>query len=362
MFANLAVAALAITGSILARDTDSAATAQIRVDSLRREVIITAGPIHLPAATPYDHHLASAPIAFTWPVSGWARGYRVDLVDRDGRVLPREMLHHAGVANLDRRQVAYPLVERLFAAGRETPQVMLPASMGVPLSPDMRMLLYYALVNPTDVAVDDASLRVTIAWVPERAHGPNNVLPLSLDAFTSDNGGSTFDVPTGVSVTTSEFTLPVGGRVRQLGGHLHDYAVELRLEDVQSGRVLARLGADRNADGTIRGVSRARFLFHPGGLRLEANRRYRVVGVYDNPTCATVGGAMAFIAGPFVPDDVRRVPSVDLTNPIFRQDLALLASGGQAAEHDHASMQHAEHGEHMQVAPRPMAPACSRGP
>ena len=329
---------------------------------MRNEVIIMAGPIHLPPTTPYDHHLESAPIAFAWPVSGWARGYRVDLIDRDGRVLSREMLHHAGIANLDRRQVAYPIVERLFAAGRETTPVMLPASMGVPLARDVHMLLYYALMNPTDRDVDGATLRVTITWIPERAQGPKNVLPLTLDAFDANGGRSTFDVPPGTMVTTAEFTLPIGGRVRLLGGHLHDYAVEIRLEDVVSGRVLARLSAERNSDGTIRGVSRARFLLHPGGLRLEANRRYRVVGVYDNPTCSTVGGGMAFLAGPFVPDDVRRVPAVDRADPVFQKDLALFAGGEESeGQHSHDSTRGADNAAHLHHdALNTSAPRCSR--
>ena len=362
MFTNLAVAVLAVAGSITTRGSDTATTVRVRVDSVRNEVIILAGPIHLPPTTPYDHHLESAPIAFTWPVSGWARGYRVDLIDREGHVLSREMLHHAGVANLDRRQVAYPIVERLFAAGRETTPVMLPASMGVPLASDVHMLLYYALMNPTDRDVDGVTLRVTIAWIRERAQGPKNVLPLTLDAFDAQGGRSTFDVPPGTTVTTAELTLPVGGRVRVLGGHLHDYAVEIRLEDVVSGRVLARLSAERNADGTIRGVSRARFLLHPGGLHLEANRRYRVVGVYDNPTCATVAGGMAFLAGPFVPDDLRRVPAVDRADPVFQKDLALFGSVEESeGQHNHALMQGAEDAGHMhRAAPNTSAPTCSR--
>src|SRR5688572_3000394 len=85
--------------------------AQVHVDSARREVTVTVGPIHIPAATPYSHHHAETRLRFAWPVRGWARGYRLDLLDAAGRPLPRELLHHAGVANLGRRQLAYPLAE-----------------------------------------------------------------------------------------------------------------------------------------------------------------------------------------------------------------------------------------------------------
>ena len=49
MFTSLAVAVLAAAGSIATRASDTVTTVRVRVDSVRNEVIITAGPIHLPA-------------------------------------------------------------------------------------------------------------------------------------------------------------------------------------------------------------------------------------------------------------------------------------------------------------------------
>ena len=114
---------------------DFASDVRVRVDSKRREVVVTVDPVEIPAATLYSHHPAEERMRFRWPVGGWIRGYRIDLLDSAGQLLPREMLHHAGVANLERRQLPYPLVERLFAVGRETRPVMLPDSMGVPMAP-----------------------------------------------------------------------------------------------------------------------------------------------------------------------------------------------------------------------------------
>jgi hypothetical protein len=78
------------------------------------------------------------------------------------------------------------------------------------------------------------------------------VFPLFMDANPTDPDGTrAFDVPPGVSARSGEFTLPTGGRLRALGGHLHDYAVEIRLEDVMTGKVLARLKTKRLADGRL---------------------------------------------------------------------------------------------------------------
>src|SRR6266849_6556186 len=95
---------------------DSAPPVRVRIDSARSEALITIGPLRIPASTPYNHHFAPPPAPFTWPATGWVGGFRIELLDSAGRILPREMLHHAGVTNLDRRQLAYPIAERLFAA------------------------------------------------------------------------------------------------------------------------------------------------------------------------------------------------------------------------------------------------------
>jgi hypothetical protein len=325
---------------------DSTAGVQIQYDSANKEVVLSVSGLHLDSAMAYGQAHAQTNIAFVWPFRGWAHGYRIDVMDSAGGVLPRRMLHHAGVVNLSRRQIAYPMAERLIAAAHETPSVMLPGSMGVPLEPDQRMVLYYMLVNPTAHAIDGVTLRISVAWTPDRADGPRDVFPLYLDANPAIGR---YVLPPGVSTTTSEFSLPVGGNVRAFGGHAHDYAVELRLEDAVTDKVMVRLKTKRDADGHIISVSTDRFVFTRRGLHLDANRRYRVVALYDNPTCAPIArGGMAFIVGPFTPDDVRRLPSIDPTDPVFQQDYAdlMMPPAEIAQPHDMAGMVGAENDPH----------------
>jgi hypothetical protein len=339
---------------------DSAAGVHVQLDSAHDQVVLRVSGIRLQGGMAYGHEHVQTNVAFVWPARGWARGYRVDVLDSSGRLLPQKMLHHAGVVNLDRRQLPYPMAERLVAAAHETPPVMLPGSMGVPLAPDQHMMLYYMLVNPADSAIDGVTLRVSIAWTPERSHGPRDVYPLYLDANPAIGR---YDLPPGVSTTSTEFTLPVGGRVRAMGGHAHDYAVELRLEDAVTNTVLVRLTTKRDAEGHIESLSTDRFVFTWGGLHLDADRRYRVVGVYDNPTCATIPrGGMAFLAGPFAPDDMSRWPVVDRNNPLFQQDYAdLVAPADDMAQGDDmAGMENmAGMGDAANRAHRPGGSRCS---
>jgi hypothetical protein len=331
----IVVAVVGLAGGARMLADEPVTSVTVRNDVDRREVVVTAGPIVLPAASSYTHHPPEARMQFQWPAAGWLRGYRIDLLDADGRVLPREMIHHAGVVNLERRQLAYPLVERLVAAGRETRPVMLPESMGVPLAAGQKLLMYYALVNPTDRVMKGATLKLTVTWTPESTRTPAPAFPVYLDANPRPTGGTrSFDVPVGVSVTSSEFTLPIAGRLRALGAHVHDYAVEMRLEDVLTGKVMARIKTKRQPDGRIVSVSMTRFLFKRGGLRLAANHPYRVVAVYDNPTSKMIpDGAMAFLVGPFIPDDVRLWPAVDSADKVFQEDLATLLGKTAHAGH-----------------------------
>lgn len=315
---------------------------RVLVDSARQEIILTVGPIEIAPATPYSHHGAESYHHVEWPASGWMRGYRVDLLDATGALLPRELLHHAGMANLDRRQLAYPIAERIFAAAHETKPVVLPASMGLPLSADQRMVLYYGLVNPDTIAVTGAVLQVRIRWADAGARGITSILPFYANAKARTDESISFDIPGGQSMTRSEFTLPTGGWLRALGGHLHDHGVELRLEDAESNTVLARVRSRRTADGRVVDVSRTRFALKRRGLRMRANHRYRVVAVYDNPTGQNiVGGAMGFVAGAFIPDAVGALERVDATDPAYARDLRVLLgrenvrASAPAAAHAH---------------------------
>src|SRR5688572_23245687 len=97
--AQLSMAASAPPPAVAQTAPAVAPSARVIVDSARRVVIVSVGPVTIPAFVPYDQHVGLAPIGIEWPVSGWIRGFRIDVVDSSRRVLPRELLHHAGIAN-----------------------------------------------------------------------------------------------------------------------------------------------------------------------------------------------------------------------------------------------------------------------
>ena len=336
-------------------------TVHVTVDSSRHELTVTSGPFDLPNMPPMeDHAMMDLGMShdtrlqrFAWPVDGWFRGFRVELVDGDGRPVPSHVMHHMIMVNFSRRQLLYSAAERLMGTGTETGEVSVPKTVGVPMTPGMQLGMYVAWHNDTGQDLEGVHLKLIMLWTPKNQNPqPVNALPIYMDVNLTVGGQNTFDVPPGKSTKAYDFTLPVGGRLLGVGGHMHDYGTRVWLEDVQSGKVLTQVTAERDAEGKLVKVSRKLFGVSGNGLRLKPNRRYRVVGEYDNPTGEMrPNGAMASMVGLFVPDDMRRWPTIDPRDPTYRRDLASLEVRGASssmldeAERSDAAA-HTSHGAH----------------
>jgi hypothetical protein len=333
-------------------ETPPAPRVTVSIDSSRHELIVTSGPFDLPNMPPMDNHAMmdlgmshdTRLQRFEWPVDGWFRGFRVHLVDGRGRTVPPHIMHHMIMVNFSRRQLLYSAAERLMGTGTETEEVTVPKTIGVPMKPGMRLGMYIAWHNDTGEDLEGVHLRLTMLWTPKNQNPPPaDALPIYMDVNLTVGGTNTFDVPPGKSSKSYEFTLPVGGRLLGVGGHMHDYGARVRLEDAQSGRVLTQVVAQRDSAGKLVKVSRKLFGVSGEGLKLKANRRYRVVGEYDNPTGQTlIKGAMASMVGLFVPDDIKRWPAIDPRDPMYRRDLASLevrGSRNESGAHHHGGKQ-----------------------
>jgi hypothetical protein len=331
--------------------TSPSPSVRISVDSSRHEIIINSGPFNLPNMPPMDQQPMidlsmshDTPVQhFGWPVEGWLRGFRVKLTDANGQPIPRHVLHHLIMVNFSRRQLVYPAAERLMGAGTETEDVTVPKSIGIPLKPGMMLGMYVAWHNDTGKDLEGVYLNLTMLWTPKNQNPPPvNGMPIYMDANLTVGGSNTFDVPPGHSTKAFEFTLPVGGRLLGVGGHMHDYGSRVQLQDAETGKLLTEVVAERTPDGRLIKISRKLFGVSGEGLKLKANHRYRLVGVYDNPTGETlVKGAMAHMVGLFVPEDMKRWPAINPQDPNYQRDLASLQVRGEPGS---MSGMHHEHG------------------
>ena len=330
----------------------------VAVDSSRKELVVTAGPFDLPNMPPMEDHgmqdhgeSHDTPIQrFRWPIEGWLRGFELELRDAKGNPVPRDVIHHMIMVNFSRRMLLYPAPERLLGAGTETEDISVPKTIGVPMEPGMDLGMYVAWHNDTGKDLHGVYMTLRMLWMPKNQNPqPVNSLPIYMDVNLTVGGSNTYDVPPGKSEKAWEFTLPVGGRLLGVGGHLHDYGARVRLEDAESGKVLAKVEATRDSAGKVSKVSRKLFGVSGEGLKLKENHRYRVVAEYDNPTGETlVRGAMAHMSGLFAPEDMSKWPKIDESNPDYQRDLASLQARGSAGEshgggHEHGAQEHSGH-------------------
>jgi hypothetical protein len=312
---------------------DAESRVVVVVDSSRHQVVITAGPFDLPDMSGHADHSMShdTPVQkFAWPVEGWFRGFRIEVLDSAGGQLPGKLMHHLIMINYDRRQLIYPAAERLWGAGVETGSAQLPKTIGVPLAPGTGLGLYIAWHNQTGRELPRVRLRMTMDWMPRnQLPRPVDVLPIYFDVNLTVGGANEFDIPPGHSERSHEFVLPTAGRILGVSGHLHQYGREVRLEDAEGGKVLARVAALQRPDGSVRKMERHLFGVSGEGLKLRAGHRYRVVAVYDNPTGETlIKGAMGSMVGIFAPSDTRRWPAIEPGDTMFQRDLRFLARRG----------------------------------
>jgi len=335
-----------------AQAPDPGPTIRVTVDSSRKEVVVTAGPFtiaHMPPSMDHGmmHEMAGTTtplLRFTWPMQAWFRGFDIEVTDANGNALGSQLVHHLNIMNFDRRQLLYPAVERMVAAGSETGSVSLPKTIGMPMEPGFQLAMYAAWNNLGDADIEGAWLTVRLAWSPENlAPRPRMILPIYMDV-NYNRVTDSYDLPPGRSSKSYEFTMPLTGRVLAIGGHAHDYAEFVSLEEVESGKTIIMLKAETAPSGLLLQMPRKYYGIRGEGLKLTAGKRYRVRADYNNVTGKVIpSGAMGLLAGAFAPDDMAEWPTLDPDNPDIIADIAMLDTIGKPSEMkgmDHEHMTH----------------------
>jgi len=267
---------------------------------------------------------------FTFPVDGWLQGFRVDLFDDRGHELSHRLLHHLIVVNFSRRQFIYPALERLLGVAEEsdTGDVRIPRTIGVPMQAGQDLGVYAMWHNDSGPEIPVAYWRIELYMVPA-SHRRLAVLPAYMDVNIQRNPEENrFNVPPGPFEIGYEFSPPLSGHLLVVTGHLHDYGVLVRLVDAANGKTLVEVKSQRDSVGHVLSIPRKLLAIRGEGLYLRAGHRYRVVGVFDNPTRDTSYGAMANMVGLFAPDYYREWPAVDVADPYYQRDLVDLLVNG----------------------------------
>lgn len=306
---------------------------RVRVDSSRHAVVLTASALEIPGGAGVAHHQSTmhahsvAPLfKFTWPVDGWARGATLKVLDRSGKPLPRALIHHVNVVNFGRRQLFYPVPERLLAMGQETEDIKLPASVGIPVSTGMPMGLVIAFVNESHDAIKGVTVELSLEYSPSNlTPRPVSVLPAYMDVQNPVARDVDFDLPAGQTNWSATFTMPISARIIGAGGHLHDYGQGIALDDVTDAKAksVLKLATRLRKDGTLQSVERTLPGIAGDGLKLQQGRSYRMSAGYFNPTKATLPkGAMVHLILLVAPEKPEQWPRLVPNDPDFKKDVA----------------------------------------
>jgi hypothetical protein len=322
-----------------------------------RVIDVVVGPLNLADGMA---HLR-LPIQMTQlPVDGWMHGFEAVMMDADGNVLPSELLHHVNLISPDRRDLFTEMSLRVMAAGRETQQQNLPRILGYPIDAGDRLLVNSMFANATGADYPEAYLHVKLFYSAEGdgLFQPRNVYPFYLDVM-GPIGVKDFQVPAdGSTAVYWEGSPAVEGRILGIGGHLHNYATELRLEDMTTGTVVWNAAPELDENGSVIGVPSENLWWHLG-TKIYPDHVYRIYVEYDNPTDAALpDGGMGAIGGVlWIGKDVEW-PAVDRENPLYLTDVVNtlespdVLSGHGHGDHgdmemgDAADAEEADHSEH----------------
>ncbi|HWP37698.1 MAG TPA: hypothetical protein VNL18_09140 [Gemmatimonadales bacterium] len=293
-------------------------------DRERGAFVVAVGPMEIPHGG--DHHGEHAgifpPVAtVTVPRDGYLYGFDLEIVDGTGRLLPNRLLHHLNVIDPEHRELFLPIARRMLALGSETGAQSMPRWLfGLPVKAGQPLVVSVMMHNPTNEHYTGVELRLILKYVPEGRPWPLfGVYPFQLDvAFPA--GDKSFDLPPGESSKSYEASPAIPGRLMVVGGHLHELATSLMLEDVTQGSVIWEGRPIPGPDGALGGVTMGR-LYRRLGVKIQPDHSYRVTVRYNNTTGDTIrAGGMGVVAGVFMPSDEDAWPRADKSDPLYELD------------------------------------------
>jgi hypothetical protein len=216
----------------------------------QQQKVVRYGPFALPAAAPdAGHHGTEVPgLQFNVekPCSDcYITGMQADLVKADGSrggYSNGVMLHHMLLFNRDTGRtdatcgssVLGLLGQRFFASGDERTASVMPRGFGYRVGAGSSWSHMWELMTMSNVP-ESVYIQVTFDWVPGSTAGMTNVEPVWLDV--DQCGDSEVDVPAGRSSVPYTWTVNRPGNLVGIGGHLHDYGVNLTMRNDSTGQM-----------------------------------------------------------------------------------------------------------------------------
>ena len=285
-------------------------------DPAAEVMTVRVGPLNLPARSSHMAVPQAPDLYLSIPFHGWLIAYHPRLTDANGETLPSRLLHHVAFWNTGRSDFLCPQKEEhIFGAGGEMNDWVPLPGVGYQVAQGDRIRINTMFHNPTARTYPETYIEVNVEYRREQAGVPplKSIYPAWFDV--QECGSSGYDLEAGANVSSGEFTLAYPGLLLGVGGHLHDYGQELRLENASRQEEIARLTAEVDAQGRLLSIPIVSF-FEQGGYRLEADEVVRVTAHYDNLTGGRLpDGAMGIVVGYFLPDDHTHMAGLKRAGP-----------------------------------------------
>jgi hypothetical protein len=280
-------------------------TLDAKTDAEAHAIILREGPMTLPAHTPHMHMAQPPDVFWTIPLDGWLLAYSPRLIDASGNAVPGIVLHHTAFWNTNRSDFLCPnKEEHIFGAGSEMTNWMQVPGYGYRVQKGDKIRIETMVHNPTDTSHDEVYLEVRIPYqeaTGDASAAPKSYYPAWMDAKSCGNSG--YDLPAGKSEKTGTVAVKYNGVLLGVGGHMHDYAKEIVLEDTTRKETVARLQAKVDDQGHLLSMPTVTF-FDRGGYKFSAGDVLKIDATYDNTSGKLLpSGAMGIVVGYFVPAD-----------------------------------------------------------
>jgi hypothetical protein len=278
-----------------------------QVDPASHTIILREGPMTLPART--GHMKMPQPLDLFWsiPIDGWLLAYTPSLVDARGNAVPGTVLHHTAFWNTNRADFLCPnKEEHIFGAGTEMTNWAEIPGYGYHVQKGDKVRIETMMHNPTETSYDQVYLEVKIPYVEASANSAaapavKSAYPAWMDVQSCGNSG--YDLKTGKNENSGSVTVKYNGILLGVGGHMHDFAQQITLEDTTRHEKVATLDAKLDEKGQLLSMPVVTF-FDRGGYKFAAGDRLKITATYDNTTGKPLpDGAMGIVVGYFVPAD-----------------------------------------------------------
>ena len=295
-------------------DTAKGVKLDVRTGATNHTITLRVGPMDLPANT--SHMKMAQPPDLTWTIAqaGWLLAYHARLVDASGAAIPGVVLHHTAFWNENRRDFLCPNKdEHIFGAGGELTDWAPVPGFGYRVEKGDRIRIETMIHNPTPAAYQQAYLEVAIPYAEDASPAPvKSFYPAWMDV--GGCGKSGYDLAAGPSKKVGTVPVRYDGVLLGVGGHMHDYAKELALQDSRSKQPVVTLAARTDEHGQL--VSMPVELFfqkypQTGGYPLQAGDLLTITATYDNISGKVLrDGAMGIVVGYFVPEQTEALAAL----------------------------------------------------